>query len=156
MENKKITSLTLREVYELESEISGLVMEGKVLVEGIINQKISIVTKYHMNKLVGMLREEKKMVDEFKNELIKKYGKENEDGSFVIEPFVVITDSEDKEGAEQQTEKRVQNPAFLSFSEEYTKLLNQVKDVEHHNFDINEFSKIETTDNYNVFFKLFD
>jgi hypothetical protein len=153
MENKKTTSLTLREVYELESEISGLAIEGKVVVEGLINQKISIVTKYHMNKLVSILREEKKMVDEFKNELIKKYGKENEDGSFVIEPFVLVNEKND-EG--ENVGKRIQNPSFVSFSEEYTKLLDQVKDIEHHSFDINEFSKIETTDNYNMFFKLFD
>ena len=153
MENKKTTSLSLREVYELESEISGLQMEGKVLLEGLINQKISIVTKYHLNKLVGALREEKKMVDEFKNELIKKYGVEKEEGSVVIEPFLV--ESETNENGEV-VENRVQNPAFVEFSIEYTKLLEQVKDVEHHSFDINEFSKIETNDNYNVFYKLFD
>jgi hypothetical protein len=153
MENKRTTSLSLREVYELESEISGLQMEGKVLVEGLINQKISIVTKYHLNKLVGVLREEKKMVDEFKNELIKKYGVEKEEGSVVIEPFLV--ESETNENGDV-VEKRVQNPAFVEFSVEYTKLLEQVKDVEHHSFDINEFSKIETNDNYNVFYKLFD
>jgi hypothetical protein len=153
MENKKTTSLSLREVYELESEISGLQMEGKVLVEGLINQKISIVTKYHLNKLVGVLREEKKMVDEFKNELIKKYGVEKEEGSVVIEPFLVETETNENG---EVFEKRVQNPAFVEFSIEYTKLLEQVKDVEHHSFDINEFSKIETNDNYNVFYKLFD
>jgi hypothetical protein len=153
MENKRTTSLSLREVYELESEISGLQMEGKVLVEGLINQKISIVTKYHLNKLVGVLREEKKMVDEFKNELIKKYGVEKEEGSVVIEPFLVETETNENGDV---VEKRVQNPAFVEFSVEYTKLLEQVKDVEHHSFDINEFSKIETNDNYNVFYKLFD
>jgi hypothetical protein len=153
MENKRTTSLTLREVYELESEISGLAIEGKVLVEGVINQKISIVTKYHMNKLVAILRDEKKMIDDFKNELIKKYGKENEDGSFVIEPFVLVSEK-NEEG--ETIDKRAQNVSFLNFSEEYTKLLNEVKDIEHNSFDINDFSKIETTDNYNIFFKLFD
>lgn len=153
MENKKSTSLTLREVYELESEISGLTNEGKVLIEGLINQKISIVTKYHMNKLVTVLRDEKKMIDEFKNELIKKYGKENEDGSFVIEPFVLVSEKNEED---EIISKRVQNVSFLKFSEEYSKLLNEVKDIEHNSFDINDFSKIETTDNYNIFFKLFD
>lgn len=153
MENKKTTSLTLREAYELESEISGLAIDGKVLVEGLINQKISFVTKYHLKKLATILAEEKKLVDEFKNELIKKYGEEKDNGSIVIEPFVVVTEKgEDGE----MVEKRVQNEGFLNFSEEYTKLLEQVKDFEHFSFDINEFSKIETTDNYNVFFKLFD
>lgn len=153
MENKKTTSLTLREAYELETEISGFQLEGKVLVEGLINQKISFVTKYHLKKLATFLAEEKKLVDEFKNELIKKYGEEKEGGSIVIEPFLVVKE-EGEDG--QVVEKRVQNEKFIQFSEEYTKLLEQVKDIEHFSFDINEFSKIETTDNYNVFYKLFD
>lgn len=150
MENKKTTSLTLREVYELESEISGLVIGEKVLIEGVINQKISFVTKYHLKKLATKLAEEKKLVDEFKNELIKKYGEVREDGSVVIEPVLKIKEEN------EEVEKNIQNPAFLSFSKEYTELLEQVKDIEHFSFDINEFSKIETTDNYNVFYKLFD
>jgi hypothetical protein len=150
MENKKTTSLTLREVYELESEISGLVMGERVLLEGVINQKISFVTKYHLKKLATTLAEEKKLVDEFKNELIKKYGEEREDGSVVIEPVLKIKEEN------EEVEKTVQNPAFISFSKDYTELLEQVKDIEHFSFDINEFSKIETTDNYNVFYKLFD
>jgi hypothetical protein len=106
-----------------------------------------------MNKLVTVLRDEKKMIDEFKNELIKKYGKENEDGSFVIEPFVLVSEKNEED---EIISKRVQNVSFLKFSEEYSKLLNEVKDIEHNSFDINDFSKIETTDNYNIFFKLFD
>jgi len=153
MENKRTTSLTLRDVYELESEISGLVMDGKTLIEGVINQKISIVTKYHMNKLVTVLREEKKMIDEFKNELIKKYGEEKDNGSFVIEPFLTVSEKNDNGDT---VEKRVQNESFVKFGEEYTSLLNQVKDIEHYSFDINDFSKIETNDNYTVFYKLFD
>lgn len=153
MENKKTTSLTLREIYELEAELSGLTMEGKVLVEGLINQKISLVTKYYLNKLVTILKEEKKIVDDLKNEMIRKYGTEKEDGMIVIEPFIVTTE-EAEDGS--KVEKRVQNENFVKFSEEYSKLLEQVKDVEHYTFDINEFSKIETTDNYNMFFKLFN
>lgn len=152
MENKKTTSFTLREVYELESEISGLVMGEKVLVEGVINQKIPFVTKYHLKKLATTLAEEKKLVDEFKNELIKKYGVEKEDGSIVIEPIITVKEEVDGE----IVERKEQNPSFLNFSQEYNKLLEQVKDIEHFSFSIEEFSKIETTDNYNVFYKLFD
>lgn len=152
MENKKTTSLTLREIYELEGEISGFVYEGKTIIEGIINQKISFVTKYHLKKLLTILLEEKKLVDEFKNELIKKYGEEKENGTVVVEPFFIV--KEEVEG--ELIEKRVQNENFIKFSKEYTSLLDQVKDVEHFAFTIDEFSKIESTDNYNVFYKLFD
>lgn len=153
MENKKTTTLTLREVYELESEISGLVFGEKTIIEGLLNQKISIVTKYHLTKLVSKLKEEKALMDEVKNDLIKKFGEEKEDGSVSIEPFLV-TKSTDDNG--EEVEQRVQNPKFVEFSQEYGRLLEQNKDLEHYVFTIDDLSKVETTDNYNVLFKLID
>lgn len=153
MENKKTTTLTLREVYELESEISGLVFGEKTIIEGLLNQKISIVTKYHLTKLVSKLKEEKTLMDQVKNDLIKKFGEEKEDGSVSIEPFLVTksTDHNDEE-----VEQRVQNPKFIEFSQDYSKLLEQNKDLEHYAFTIDDLSKVETKDNYTVLFKLID
>lgn len=151
MENKK-TTLTIREIYDLESEISGFATNDKVIFEGVLNQKITIVTKYHLNKLLTILKEDKKLVDDSRNDLIKKYGTEK-DSNIVIEPYKsTFTENEDGESVEN----RVVNENFILFNDEYTKLLDQVREVEHYPFNIEEFSNIETNDNYRMLFKLID
>lgn len=153
MENKKTTSLTLRDVYELEAELNGFSFEGKQVFEGVLNQKINFVTKYHLKKLYAKVKSEKDLVDDMKNELIRKYGTEKEGGSVVIEP-VIVTKEVDEEGKE--VEKREINEDFRKFQEEYQNLLMQVKDFEHYPFTVEEFSELDTNDNYDVFYRLFD
>lgn len=153
MENKKNITLTLQEVYELEAELGGFSVENKIVFEGLLNLKLPIVLKYHLNKLHMTLKEEKKLMDEARQELIKKYGTEKENGSVVIEPVLTLKE-EDEDG--QQVEKRVTNENFVKFQEEYDQLLMEKKEIECNQFNIDDFSKIETNDNYTVFYKLFD
>jgi hypothetical protein len=152
MENKKTTTLTLNQVYELESEISGIKYDDNVILEGLLSQKLSVITKYHLNKMVNILKEEKKLIDDTRNELIKKYGEESE-GSIVIKPTIVIYEFDDQ-GLE--IPKTIQNPKYVEFTLEFNKLMEVKKDIEHHVFTIDDFSKIETSDDYKVFYKLLD
>lgn len=154
MENKKITTLRLNEVYELESEISGIMYENKVILEGLLSQKLSVVTKYHLNKLVNILKEEKKLIDNTRDELIKKYGEEKGDGNIVVKPNIVEHYIFGDDGEERT--RTIQNPKYVEFTHEFNKLMEVKKDIEHHNFTIDDFSKIETSDDYKVFYKLLD
>lgn len=153
MDNLKKTKLTLNEIYELEAEISGYQIEDKKIYEGVLNHKLPIVLKYYLKKLQSILKEEKTLIEDSRAELIKKFGKERDDGNIVIEPFVVVNET-DEEG--KGIEKRLPNENFLKFQEEYQKLLSEEKEVEHYVFKIEDFSELETDDNYTVFYKLFD
>jgi len=153
MENKKETTLTLNEVYELESELNGFSHEGKKIFDGLLNQKTSFVVKYHLKKLYQLVKVEKDLIDELKNDLIKKYGTEREDGTIVIEPRVKVSETVDNG---EDVEKFVVNQKFLEFQKEFNNILEQSKTIEHHAFVIDDFSNIETDDNYTVFYKLLD
>ena len=70
------TKLKLHEYYKLEGEINGLVNQqtGEKVSSGLLNEKISFITKYWLTDLSKIVTEEKTSIDSIKTHLIKYYG----------------------------------------------------------------------------------
>jgi hypothetical protein len=154
-------SLKLFEFYNLDAELNGLTNQqtGEKIASGLIQEKLSLVTKYWLTELGKKVAAEKAAVEELKNDLIKKYGKEDDKGGISI-PMVI--DELDEDGQPKKDldkdgnwfTKKVVNPDFQSFENEFNILLQTDKDLEYKAFTLEDFEKVETTENYSTFFKL--
>ena len=135
--------LTLQEIYKLDSELNGFVnpSTGEILSLGLLNEKLSLPTKYWLTDLVKTTSSEKFIIDQLKEDLITKYGTKDKDNIFEIE---VWTD-------ETKTEF---NPSYIQYQQEFNTLLQEVIEIEYHEFKLDDFKNIETSDNYIVFYKL--
>lgn len=133
------TSLTLEEILFLEAEIGGVANETGIVSKGLLQHKLSIATKYHLNKLLTSLQEDKKYIGEQRNELIKSLGTETEDGSFEIKNEI----------------DGVVNPNIIEFRKQMDELMKTEREVEHVKLGVDEFKNIETESNFTVLFKLF-
>jgi hypothetical protein len=143
---KKI-NLKLVDVYGLEAELNGLKSEkGDELVKGLLNEKLSIKTKFWLSDLSKKVVDVKAIADKLREELIRKYGEADESGSVKIDMMV-------KEG---DSENLVTNPNYIKFQEEFNSVLGEEREIEYKPFKIDDFSNVETNSNYNVFFKLID
>lgn len=142
-------SLKLHEILTLETELNGTKNQqtGKVTIKGLVNQKLGIVTKYHINELSKKVQAEKESVDSLREELIKKLGTE-EDGQVFIKMYDEVKDEEGNVVSRSLTEN------FIEFNMEYEKLLNEEKELEYRPFELSELASVETEENYDVFFKL--
>jgi hypothetical protein len=154
-------SLKLFEFYNLDAELNGLTNQqtGEKIASGLIQEKLSLVTKYWLTELGKKVAAEKAAVEELKNDLIKKYGKEDEKGGISIPMVIDELDSDgqpvkdlDKDG--NWFTKKVINPEFQSFELEFNNLLQTEKDLEYKAFTLEDFEKVETSENYGTFFKL--
>ena len=89
-------SLKLFEFYNLDAELNGLTNQqtGEKIASGLIQEKLSLVTKYWLTELGKKVAAEKASVEELKNDLIKKYGKEDEKGGISIPMVIEELDSE--------------------------------------------------------------
>jgi hypothetical protein len=146
----KTQSLKLFELLNLEAELAGASnpQTGEKIIEGLLNQKLPVVTKYHLNALVESLATEKKSIDLLRDELIKKHGTEDEKGNIGIS--MVIETGEVKENGEPVKDI---NPAYIAFNDEYGELLNQEKEINLPQIKLSDLDKIETKDNYILVFK---
>ena len=135
--------LTLQEIYKLDSELNGFVnpSTGEILSLGLLNEKLSLPTKYWLTDLAKKTSSEKLVIDQLKEDLITKYGTKDKDNNFEI---LVWTD-------ETKTEF---NPLYVQFQEEFNTLLKEVIEIEYHEFKLDDFKNIETSDNYTIFYKL--
>ena len=127
----KNQSLKLFELLNLEAELAGATnnQTGEKIIEGLLNQKLPVVTKYYLNTLVESLAAEKKTIDALRDELIKKHGTEDENGNVGIS-MVIETEND-----------------------EYGELLNQEKEIKLPEIKLSDLDKIETKDNYILVFK---
>jgi len=146
---EKIT-LKLGEVLQLGHEINGLTNPetGEVIYEGFLNQNLSIILKYELTDVGELLVKEKKKIDSLRDELIKKYGTE-ENGATIVKMYL---DSKDDDGNVIQT---VINPQYVEFDKEYGTLLNREIEIEHPEItkeDLKDAGK--TKDQYRILFKL--
>jgi hypothetical protein len=135
--------LTLQEIYKLNTEINGFInpSTGEILSLGLLNEKLSLPTKYWLTDLAKKTSSEKLVIDQLKEDLIAKYGTKDKDNIFEIE---VWTD-------ETKTEF---NPSYIQYQQEFNTLLQEVIEIEYHEFKLNDFKNIETSDNYTIFYKL--
>ena len=154
-------SLKLFEFYNLDAELNGLSNQqtGEKIASGLIQEKLSLVTKYWLTELGKKVAAEKASVEELKNDLIKKYGKEDDKGGISIPMVIEEIDSEgepkkdvDKDG--NWFTKKVINPDFQLFEKEFNDLLQTEKELEYKAFTLEDFEKVETSENYGTFFKL--
>lgn len=157
---EKIT-LKLFEFYNLDAELNGMTNQqtGEKLASGLLQEKLSLVTKYWLTDLAKKVAAEKAAVEELKNDLIKKYGKEDERGGISIPMVIDELDADgnpvkdtDTEGNEV-TRKKL-NPDFQQFEKEFNDLLQTEKEIEYKTIKIEDFEKVETSENYVTFFKL--
>jgi molybdopterin converting factor small subunit len=146
----KNQSLKLFELLNLEAELAGATnnQTGEKIIEGLLNQKLPVVTKYHLNILLSNLSAEKKTIDALRDELIKKYGKEDENGNIGISMVIETGEVNDKDEPIKDI-----NPSYIAFNDEYGELLNQEKEIQIPQIKLSDLDKIETKDNYVLIFK---
>ena len=148
---EKIT-LKLSEFYQLEAELNGVVNQstGETLAKGLLSEKIKLTTKYWLHDLNKKVAAEKESVEKLKEELIKKYGKADEQGNISIPLYInEVIDDETKEVTSREI-----NPDFIKFQNDFNALLQEERELEYHAFKLEEFEGVETEGVYNTFFKL--
>ena len=154
-------TLKLHEFYNLDSELNGLVNQqtGEKISSGLLQEKLPLTTKYWLSSLGKTVAAEKAAIEDLKNELIKKYGKDDGKGSISIPMVVDELDADgnpvkevNAEGVEM-TRKRL-NPEFQLFEKEFSELLQTEKELEYKPFKLLDFEKVETAENYSTFFRL--
>jgi hypothetical protein len=135
--------LSVIEMVSLEAELNGLVNQenSEVLSKGLLGEKLDLVTKYRLKKLSDALAAEKKIVDELRGELIKKFGKEDKQGRFTIP---VYSDEENK----------VESPEYADFKSQYEALLAEEKEFEYTALSIEDLKDIKTDERYDLVFRL--
>lgn len=126
-------TLTLKngELFDLQIEINDVIEKSK-----------SFTTKYYLNNLFSQLESNFKNVETAKNEIIKKYGKEDKNGAISVEQFV-DKDAEVKEFTE----------SFKSFLVEFNEFRLLETDVEFTPLKLSIFENISTDKFYPVLFK---
>ncbi len=148
---EKVT-LKLSEFYQLEAELNGVVNQstGETLSKGLLSEKIKLTTKYWLHDLNKKVAAEKESVEKLKEELIKKYGKEDEEGRISIPLYInEVVDDETKEVVSREI-----NPDFVKFQNDFNALLSEERDLEYKSFKLEDFESVETDGVYNTFFKL--
>jgi len=147
---EKIT-LKLSEFYQLEAELNGLTNQqtGAVISKGLLSEKIKLTTKYWLHDLSKKVATEKESVEKLKEELIKKYGRE-ENGAISIPLYINEVIDEDT----KEVTSRELNPDFIKFQNDFNALLQEERELEYRVFKLEEFEGVETEGIYNTFFKL--
>lgn len=135
--------LSVMEMVGLEAELNGLVNQenGEVIAKGLLGEKLDLVTKYRLKKLSDALAAEKKIIDDLRQELIKKFGKEEEEGKFSIPMW---TDEEQK----------VEHPDFTEFKKQYDALLLEEKEFEYNPLSLKDIKDIKSDERYDLVFRL--
>jgi uncharacterized protein (UPF0216 family) len=154
-------SLKLFEFYNLDAEINGLnnPQTGEKVLDGLLQAKLPLTTKYWLSDLSKKVKAEKQAVEDLKTEMIRKYGKEDANGGISIPILVEQLDKDGKPvmvAGEDGTEvsQKVVNPDYQAFEKEFNELLQTEKELEYKPFSLENFESLETTENYNTFFKL--
>ena len=148
----KVT-LKLYEFYNLDAELNGVVNQqnGEVISKGLLAEKIKLTTKYWLNDLAKKVADEKKAVEALKEELIKKHGEADENGSVSIPMYINIVTNEEGEIVSREI-----NPKYVDFQNDFNALLQEEREVEHKPFKLEEFDNVESDGVYTTFFKLIE
>lgn len=135
--------LSVLEMISLEAELNGLANQesGEVLSKGLLGEKLDLVTKYRLKKLSDALAAEKKIVDELRGELIKKFGKEDKEGHFTIPKY-------------SDEENKVESLEYIDFKTQYEALLVDEKEFEYTPLSFEDLKDIKTDERYDLVFRL--
>jgi hypothetical protein len=144
--------LSLQEIYKLDSELNGFVNQetGEILSLGLLSENLSLPTKYWLTDLTKKTSIEKLIIDQLKENLIVKYGSQDENGNISLNMWI----NEEKDESGNIINPAELNPLFIQFQEEFNSLLQEVKEIEYHEFKLEEFKDVKTSDNYIIFYKL--
>jgi hypothetical protein len=147
---EKIT-LKLKDVLQLESEINGFTNPetGEKHYEGFVNQNLPIVLKYDLNETTKFLENERKKVNELRDELVKKHGEDIGEGRIFVNMYL------DEKNEEGEVVSRRLNPKYLEFDKEYAQLLDKEIEVEYPEITKDDLKNAgKSKDNYFVLFRL--
>ena len=144
-------TLTLGEILDLEIEINGLINNetGEVIYEGFRKQNLNILLKYDINEFGDKLKNEVKLINEIRDELVKKHGKDD-DGKIFVQMYDVEKDDKGNIISQKFTQ------SFIDFQTEYNTLL----DSKTKEFQVPTITKEDlknagqTKDDYRVLFKV--
>jgi hypothetical protein len=147
---EKVT-LELHEFYALDAELNGVVNQqtGETVSKGLLAEKIKLTTKYWLSDLSKKVVTEKESVEKLKEELIKKHGEADDNGSVSIPMYVNIVTDEEGEITSREV-----NPKFVEFQNDFNALLKENRELEHKAFKLDEFENVESDGIYTTFFKL--
>ena len=145
--------LKLGDLLQLESEINGLVIPEKetqrVIYEGFTKQNLSIILKYELKELGEFLKTERKKIEELRDELIKKYGEDDNNGGIFVKMWIEETDEEGN------VISKYINPKYVEFDNEYGTLLDQEKEIDTPEITKEDLKRAgDTKDDYKVLFTL--
>ena len=149
---KKVT-LKLQEYYQLNSELNGFVNQqtGETVSKGLLAERVKLTTKYWLADLAKKITTEKESIDKLREELVKKYGVEENDSVSIPVYINEVIDDETKEIVSREI-----NPNFISFQNDFNQLLQEERELEYHPFNLEEFENVETDGVYVTFFKLIE
>lgn len=142
--------LKIYEVYSLQTELLGNMnrQTGEIYLKGLLNEKLSIATKYYLDKLSESLQKEIEKIEKLKQELIKEKGQEDEKGGVYVP--MRLNEEFNEQGELVNFDV---NPAYLEVQEEINKLMMEECEIEYRPFTLEEL-KIETEVNPQILFKL--
>jgi hypothetical protein len=140
---KVVTVLKLQDLYKLETELNGLTNpeNGEILVKGLLFEEIPFTTKFWLSKLSEHVSKEKQSISKHREDLIRKYGQEDEKGNVTI-PLYSNEDTKEP------------NPSFIAFQNDFNLLLNEDYELEHNGFKLKDFENVKSENNYQIFYKL--
>jgi hypothetical protein len=141
-ESTKI-KFNVAEILTFDSELN-----GTEKFPGLLSQKLSLATKYHLTKIAKITSEEKETFEKMRMDLIKELGEEGENGQISIPEIETI------KGENGEPDKVQLHPQYIKFREQLEELFIQEKELEQPSFKIEDFSSLETEGNFPAFFKL--
>lgn len=145
------TKLKLYEILALDVELNGFVdpQNGKMIVEGILSKELNLITKYWLSELSDKVAKEKDKVGKLREDLIKKHGTSDENGSVSIPMYINQMFDEDKKLVSAEI-----NPVYDSFQKEYQSLLEEEVSIDYKSINLSDLEDVKTKEVPKVFFKL--
>jgi len=146
----KIT-LKLYEFYSLEAELNGVIDQqtGQKVSNGLLLERLKVTTKYWLQELAKKAVAEKEACEAIRQDLIKKYGEEDEQGNIAIQQFINVVKDADGKPVSGDI-----NPKFIEFQTEWNNFLNEDKDLDFRDFKLSEFEETKSDSALTTFFKL--
>lgn len=135
--------LNMNELFALEAEITGVMIQDQVVLKGLLQQDISYVHKFRLDDLLAKITPFKERLNKLRTELVQKFGELKEDGQMVIKEFLEGSDG---------TEPKI-NPDYVTATGEIKDLLDMEVPLDVHPFMEEDF-QFKATEYYPVFNKL--
>lgn len=139
-------NLKLAEFLSLSIELYGNPQNPESEYKGILNEKMSLTTRYWLNHIGKQAADEKAAIDKLRDELVTKYGEPTEDGNIQLMAYV-------EEEVDGQKVQKI-NPKFIEFQNEFGALLDQEKEFSYKPLALADVESIETAGNCPIFLKL--